>query len=196
MAWLTTALGLAMGLSAAPIVGTNPDCRDAVEEALGGWTSRAAARAALPEGDADCIEQLGRIATGNGDYLSRSRAIALLATFRSPESVSALERVVEHPDPAWRCRAIQALAEIGSDAVLPILVGRLEDRSVCLKITSTDPAREHGVFVADEAIRALETVTGLSFEPQPRPGQHRDPSPWRKWWRCRARATTKTPPSP
>ena len=174
-------MGLAVGL----LLGAIPDgdCRASVERILDSWTNRAAARAVLPP-DGECLARLGDVAgDGTEGYQRRSRAVSLLATVKSPASVAALRKIAEDPDPAWRCRALQALAEIGSEEVVPILVARLEDRAVCMTVTASHTAREQPVFVSDEAVRALETVTGLSFGSGPRRGGHRDPNPWRKWWR-------------
>ena len=80
--------------------------------------------------------------------------------------------------PIYRCLAVQALAEISTEETLPVLVKKLDDASACMKAVATDPASEHDVLVYDEAVRALEHVTGLSFK-------GKGTKAWKAWWHRR-----------
>lgn len=158
--------------------------RTQIESLLDSWEKRTTAReAALKVGsESEVVRVLGAIAESrNQAFGRRSHAIALLATFKSGLSVKALARVANTANPTYRCGAIQALAEIASKATLPVLVSKLDDHSVCMQIQSTDPARTSNVHVSDEAVRALEGVTGHTFGHGSSNG-HRETEPWKEWW--------------
>jgi HEAT repeat protein len=114
-------------------------------------------------------------------YLRRTRAIFLLATFKTPESEHSLHKLADHASPQFRCPALQALAELKSQDAIPMLISKLNDHSVCMQTASTDPAREYDVYVSDEAVRLLEQVTGQRFDREAI-GSHRSTGPWKKWW--------------
>ena len=108
----------------------------------------------------------------------------LLATFDNRESAGALSTIANGRILSFRCTALQSLASLSERWALPVLVGKLDDKSVCMQIVVTDPAREYDVYVSDEAVRLLENVTGLKFE-KPSDGlyvNHRATRPWKKWW--------------
>ncbi|MEW5979728.1 MAG: HEAT repeat domain-containing protein [Acidobacteriota bacterium] len=165
---------------------TLQDARAQIQAVLDSWQDRATAREAIlklgPSGFA-AVQSIAK--AGAENHSRRSRAIALLATFKSRESIQALEQITGDKAPLYRCLAIQALTEIGSEEPLPILVRKLDDRSVCMKTTSTDPAEEHDVLVSDEAVRGLEKITGLSFERGKSNVKHRATRSWKDWWRKR-----------
>jgi HEAT repeat protein len=123
-----------------------------------------------------------------------SRAIGLLGTFKSAESVNGLAQITEAKKPLYRCLAIQSLAEIASKETLPVLIKKLDDRAVCMKTTSTDPARDNSVFVSDEAVRALETITGQAFGNVDSLG-HRPSKPWKEWWTKQEKLQSRAPKS-
>lgn len=155
-----------------------------IESLLDAGQSRVAARESLLKlgSESDVINVLGTIAESRKQpFGRRSRAIGLLATFKNDRSIRVLARVADEAKPLFRCGAIQALAEISSKATLPVLVSKLDDRSVCMQIQSTDPARTSHVFVSDEAVRALEQITGETFR-EGTPTGHRATEPWKKWW--------------
>lgn len=155
-----------------------------IESILDSWQSRTVAREAVLKAgsESEVLSALGTIAgSGKQPFGRRSHAIALLATFKNSQSVKLLARVAKTGKPPHRCGAIQALAEIASKATLPVLVSKLDDHSVCMQIQSTDPARTSDVYVSDEAVRALEHVTGQSFGQESSPG-HRATQPWKDWW--------------
>jgi len=114
-------------------------------------------------------------------YVRRTRAIYLLATFKTKESELALSELTTHSGPEYRCPALQALVEIRSQDAIPLLINSLDDRAVCMHATLTDPARAQEVYVADEAVRLLEQVTGQSFGHVLANG-HRATKPCKKWW--------------
>jgi len=114
-------------------------------------------------------------------YVRRTRAIFLLATFKTPESEHSLNNLADHASPQFRCPALQALVELKSQDAIPMLIGKLNDHSVCMQTVSTDPAREDDVYVSDEAVRLLEKVTGQRFDRESI-GSHRSTRPWEKWW--------------
>jgi len=122
---------------------------------------------------------------GEQSYLRRSRAVALLATIDSPSVINTLILITNDKDPVYRCFAIQALAEVKSTERTSVLIKKLDDRSVCMQMNATDPARTWPVYVADEAVRALESQTGLSFG-KTSDGEHRLTKPWKDWWQQKA----------
>ncbi len=117
-------------------------------------------------------------------HLRRARAISLLATMRDPQSVRTLATIADHAKPTYRCLAIQALAEVGTEETLPWLVRKLDDNSSCMKTITTDPVREHDVLVSDEAVRALEHVTGALPE-------GKGAEAWKRWWLRRSAGQRK-----
>ena len=116
-----------------------------------------------------------------GSYVRRTRAIYLLATFKTQESERALAELAEHSSAAFRCPALRAFVELKSQEAIPMLISRLDDHAVCMQTSITDPAREQDVYVSDEAVRLLEQLTGQSFEQQSANG-HRATKPWKDWW--------------
>jgi hypothetical protein len=155
-----------------------------VESVLDSWQSRAAARQGLLKlaSESEVVNALGAIAESRKQpFGRRSHAIGLLATFKNGRSVKVLARVTDAAKPPYRCGAIQALAEIASKATLPVLVSKLDDHSVCMQTQSTDPARTSDVYVSDEAVRALEQITGQTFGQESSTG-HRAIQPWKEWW--------------
>ncbi len=116
-----------------------------------------------------------------GSYVRRTRAIFLMATFKTEESASALVEIATQGEPTFRCPALQAFAELKGKTAIPLLTGRLDDHTICMHTALTDPAREQDVYVSDEAVRLLEQVTGHSFG-RVSPDGHRATKPWKKWW--------------
>jgi len=175
-------------LCSLPPIGANAQpstpIQSQVESVLDGWQGWKPARESLLKlgTESDVLGALGTIAkTGAQSYMRRSHAIELLATFKSDESVKMLERVTIGADPVFRCAAIRSLAAIGSKSTVPILISKLDDRSVCMQMQSTDPARSDDVFVSDLAVGALEQVTGQTLGEKSSTG-HRATQPWKKWW--------------
>jgi HEAT repeat protein len=163
---------------------STPQLQAQLEAVLDDWQSRASAREAALKiaNDRQIPQALGAIAEGTEQPPGRRRhAIQLLATFKNGTSIAVLTRLTDHAAPPSRCLAIHSLAEIGSKQTIPILVGKLDDHSVCMKIQSTDPARTTDVYVSDEAVRALELVTGQTLGQQV-DSQHRSAEPWKAWW--------------
>lgn len=168
------------------------EIRPQVEAILDFWSDREAGHAAVSELGSEGMKALVAIAvSGDQSHLRRSRAIWLLGTFNTSEAVRGLTRITEDRKPLYRCLALQALAEIGSDETLTVVVRKLDDRAVCMKTVSTDPVTEKEVFVSDEAVRALERITGLSFENEcPSRKGHRATQPWKQWWEKRQRSSS------
>jgi HEAT repeat protein len=163
--------------SAAPI-------QSQVEAVLDGWQGWKAARESLLKlgMGTDVIGALGAISQEKGQtYTRRSHAIELLATFKSDESVKILGQVTINSDPVFRCAAIRSLAAIGLKSTVPILVHKLDDRSVCMQMQSTDPAHADDMYVSDLAVGALEQVTGQTFDKKSS-NPHRPTQPWKEWW--------------
>jgi len=158
--------------------------RSRVESLLDSWQNRTSAREGLLKlgEEPDIIKTLGAIAGSAEEPAGRRyHAIGLLATFKGKPSVTVLGRLSETGEPVYRCAAIQALTEIASRAVLPILVSKLDDHCICMQIQSTDPDRTSDVYVSDEAVRALEHITGRTFAQQVG-AAHRAVQPWKEWW--------------
>jgi hypothetical protein len=187
---------LLSSLNSAFLYGQSPEeIRSGVEALLDSWSDRASTRDKIlnlgPE--TRIVKTLVSIAQSESETdLRRSRAIALLATFNTKESFSGLSQVTEGGEPSHRCLAIHALAELGSKETVPVLVRKLDDRSVCMTLVSTDPYQEHSVFVSDEAVRALERVTGTSFGETNSVG-HRPTKPWKAWWSRHKKAYSSVP---
>lgn len=117
-------------------------------------------------------------------YLRRWHAVFLLGTFDNRESADALSVITNDKSPLFRCYALQSIASLSERRAVPVLIGKLDDVSVCMGLSVTDPAREFDVYVSDEAVRLLELVTGQRFEKQPKglATSHRATKRWKKWW--------------
>lgn len=153
-----------------------------VEAAIDSWSDRAGTREEITKLTVDPVSILAIIARSSSQpEVRRSHAIALLGTFKVASSERVLRQLADDENPVYRCLALQSLVELKARDALPVLVGKLNDQAVCMKITSTDPAREGDVYVSDEAVRLLEQVTGQSFE-QESAGGHRATKPWKEWW--------------
>lgn len=156
--------------------------RSQIEAALDSGAGRAANREAILKVTPNPVPALIRIARSErSPWLRRSRAIFLLATFKTRQSERALGQIARIGDPTFRCPALQSLAEMDSSHAIPVLISKLDDHAVCMKMTITDPARERDVYVSDEAVRLLEQITGQSFD-QESTGAHRSTKPWKDWW--------------
>lgn len=174
-------LFLLVSLVATP-QGCNRERHSGVLRVLDSWSSRKDARAALLSLGPSGLDALQAVAKSEQEsHLRRSRAITLLATFQTASSIQTLGDITWDKKPIYRCLALQALAELRSKEVLPILMTKLADQSTCMTILRTDPPREHEVFVSDEAVRALELVTGVTLE-EGLEERHRATQPWYEWW--------------
>jgi hypothetical protein len=169
-------------VSASSIVWGQTSVRPQIEAALDSWSSRANTRDAIMKVSQDPVRVL--IAIANSRHESdarRSHAIALLATFREPLSGSGLEQLTEDSNPKYRCLALQSIVELKSRSAVPVLIRKLDDQAVCMKLVSTDPGEERQVYVSDEAVRLLEQITGQSFGEEST-GGHLATKPWKDWW--------------
>jgi len=95
---------------------------------------------------------------------------------------SALRRgeIASDRDPQFRCLAMYSIVESEGRLSVPLLISKLDDKGVCQTRTLTDPPKQIGVFVSDEAVRLLEDAAGQHFEKNI--GEHRATDPWKKWW--------------
>jgi hypothetical protein len=155
-----------------------------VEPVLDSWKGWKAARESLLKigAESDLIKTLGAISRSKQQsYIRRSRTIELLATFKNDEAVKMLESVTIGADPIYRCAAIRSLTSIASKSTIPVLINKVDDHAVCMQILSTDPARATDVWVSDQAISALEQITGNIFRDKPS-NAHRPSRPWKEWW--------------
>ncbi|MGE5325462.1 MAG: hypothetical protein ACM3NO_00365 [Deltaproteobacteria bacterium] len=161
------------------------EMRPQVEGALDSWTSLASTRDAILKITPDPVPTLIGIAKSNpkgiSKFLRGRHAIALLATFKSEPSEIGLAEIAKDGVPQFRCFALQALGGMKSRNAIAVLIGSLDDHDVCMHTVVTDPAREHDVYVSDEAVRILELVTGQSFGEKQVNG-HRATKPWKDWW--------------
>jgi len=152
-----------------------------VEKALDEWSSRESARQSIVGMSVRAQSALRSIALEeNQSHLRRQRAISLLGTFGDPESTGTLNIIAKSDKPIYRCFALHALAEIGTEEALSIFVNKLDDKSVCMKSVWTDPHEEEDVLVCDEAIRLLEHVTGLPLATKA--GRNERIKVWKQWW--------------
>ncbi len=156
--------------------------RSQVESVLDSGPGREKSHELVSKISGDPVPLLMSIAQSKeGSYVRRTRAIYLLATFKTEESERALTELAAHGSPEFRCPALQAFVELMSRDAIPLLMSSLDDHAVCMHTAVTDPAREQDVYVSDEAVRLLEQVTGQSFGQAPAKG-HRATKPWKKWW--------------
>ena len=159
------------------------DLREDVTKILDGWTTRVDARAALDKLGRDRVTPLSTIAADESEiHQRRWHAILLLGNLANGESVTALANIATSASPVYRCFALQALTETRSERAIQVAVAQLDNNSLCMTSQSTDPAREEAISVSDVAVRALETITGKSFEPIQESPAHRAVEPWKKWW--------------
>jgi HEAT repeat protein len=174
---------LALVLAGAACAQEKSDLRREVTAILDDWTTRADANAAIGKLGPDAVVSLSTIATDDSEtHPRRWRAISLLGNLPPSESLPPLDNIATSAKPVYRCFALQALAETGSEDAIRVAVTQLDNNSPCMTANSTDPARETTIRVSDEAVRALEAITGKSFEANSPFGVHRAAEPWKKWW--------------
>jgi len=163
---------------------TSEACKHAVKEALSKWQSRATTREELLRLDCDIVENLGDIAKNTSELLPiRLRALNLLATFQGDRVFKEFCALADNETPIIRCLTMQALVELAPQKSVVILIQKLDDHAPCVRIGSSHNRINAEVFVSDEAVRLLENVTGLSFEEERFPGDHRNTKPWKEWWK-------------
>jgi hypothetical protein len=158
-----------------------------VEVLLDGWKDRMIARQRLFQIGPESQAALQSVALANNQSpLRRRRAISLLGTLGNAESIKTLADICNIDPPSYRCYAMHAMSEIGTEDTLPIFIRKLDDRTICLKRTYTDPAEEEDILVCDEAIRLLERITGQSLAAE----KDRDEKirMWKTWWSNRSNA--------
>lgn len=135
----------------------------------------------------DLAHVLGTIATDRSEtHQHRWRAMLALGQVDDISSATSLVGLLDDPKPFYRCTAIQSLSAIKSQAAVPFLVGKLTDKMTCLQLEQSHrPSLP--VFVSDEAVRALEVITGYSFETEKDLARigHRSVQPWQTWWEKR-----------
>lgn len=162
--------------------------RAEVQAAIDSWSSRANTREAIVKMGGDAVPVLVSIAIDEQDSIQsiarRRRAIWLLGTFRTDESIRGLTRIADCKEPMYRCEALRALAEIDLPPIVRALIRKLDDHDVCMRFVSTHQPEEFGVYVSDVAVNVLEDATHLSFEKKPPPEApcHRATEPWKRWW--------------
>mgnify|MGYP001769237274 CR=1 FL=1 len=163
------------------------DIKIKVSAIIDNWKTRAEASAAIHDIGQDALDCIGIIAIDEHEtHIRRWRSIMLLGTAPSKQSIPFLGQIATTSKAIYRCLALQALAESGSKHAIPILISQLDNCESCMIVTSTDPMQEDAILVSDEAVRALETITGKSFEPNVTFGVHRATGPWKKWWKERS----------
>ena len=182
---LTSALLLATIAALALCQTESGDVRRKVELALDSWTDRASAHESVEKLGQRGFVAVASIAENSKEpSLRRRLAISLLATFNTQESVDSLIKILNDERAVFRCLAIHSLIEIKKRRAVPALIRKLDDQTVCLKSVQTHTKEQIDVYVSDEAVRALEGITGVSFEEEKDLWiiGHRSTQPWREWW--------------
>ncbi|HZR32726.1 MAG TPA: HEAT repeat domain-containing protein [Terriglobales bacterium] len=153
-----------------------------VESILDSGSSRSETRDLILKISDHPVPVLLSIAQSTGEsHVRRTRAINLMAAFKTEESERALAEIAEHGNARLRCSALQAFVELKSRDAIPMLIKKLDDQAVCMQTVETDPARQYDVYVSDEAVRLLEQITRQSFGEKSADG-HRATKPWKEWW--------------
>ena len=178
---VATAISCLLGCALTVGAGQTP-LQSQVESSLDSGSSRAEIHDLIVKMTDNPVPVVAEIAQSDHEsYARRTRAIYLLATFKTKRSGDILTEIAEHSSATLRCPALEALAELRSKDAIPTLIRKLDDRAVCMQKTLTDPPRQQEVYVSDEAVRLLEQVTGQSFL-QERADGHRPTKPWKDWW--------------
>jgi hypothetical protein len=156
-----------------------------VETLLDEWKDRGTARQHLFQIGPEAQVALQFVAISDKQsFLRRSRAISLLGTIGNSESIKVLGEISINDRSAFRCRSMQALAEIGTEETLHIFMQKLDDSSVCMQSVQTDPAEKEDILVCDEAIRLLERITGQSLAADK--DRKEKIYLWKAWWKNRS----------
>jgi hypothetical protein len=96
-----------------------------------------------------------------------------------------LIQLLSHWEPFTRGESAACLGMRRSPEAIPALLGLLDDESIYLTTTSTDPAREDPIAVQVKAVEALEAITGRTRgsgqSPKERVGA------WARWRASRLR---------
>jgi HEAT repeat protein len=156
-----------------------------VESILDHWETRKKAHSDLDNLGEAGHQLLAAVATDvRQPYPRRWHAIQLLGTYKDPVVSHALIQLLDDDKLIYRTYAIYGLMELKDRDAIPALIHKLDDHSVCLQETETDPVRTIDIYCSDEAVRALEEITGLSFEKEKDLWiiGHRATKPWKDWW--------------
>jgi WD40 repeat protein len=119
----------------------------------------------------------------------RGQAIQMLGEYRSPAGEELLKQMLD--DSKTICGAIPWLGYYRSPELVPRFIDLLDDHRSCGNLVQTIitigvsyQEKKTEVYVSDEAVGALERITGNHFEKESDLFVigHRSTEVWKKWW--------------
>ncbi|HEV3254715.1 MAG TPA: WD40 repeat domain-containing protein [Candidatus Acidoferrales bacterium] len=116
----------------------------------------------------------------------RRNALSILDEIRAPQTSELLLEAFTERD--LQCLAISLSGRWRDPRFVPLLVGFLDDRRICGQLerisTSSSEIKKTDVFASDEAVQALEIITGTRFEGNKDLFEigHQATGPWVDWW--------------
>ena len=197
---------LVFALTCVPVIeAQGQECKESaqsqIEAALDKTTNRILLREVVDDyGDEGKQILVGIASDHNQTPRRRGQAIQLLGEHRSEAGERMLLGMLD--DPAMICSVVSPLQEYRDPQVVPKLIAMLDDQRSCgevvrFSIGGHGKEEKTGVFLSDEAVEALERLTGKRFE-QERDlfiVGHRATQPWKDWWSQNRDAFQSSPSS-
>jgi len=202
LARITAVLGLAL---VSNIVLQAQQCEETaqsqIRDALDKTTNRVLLREVIDDYGEEAKQILVQIAgDGNQTPRRRGQAIQLLGEHRSEAGEKLLLAMLD--DPETVCSALNPLQEYRDPELIPRLIAMLDDHRSCgevvrFSIGSSEKQQKTGFDLPDEAVGALEHLTGKRFERERDLFiiGHRSIQPWKDWWRDNREAFQAAPAS-
>lgn len=91
----------------------------------------------------------------DGDTGTRVQALHLLSKLADPDTVTAVARYIDDPDPVVADKARWALARIGDPSVIPLLVDQLGDPDLATRDAMTNTLTHFGSAAVPTVVTAL-----------------------------------------
>lgn len=118
--------------------------------------------------------------------IKKAFLVDVIGKSRTKEAASALTEMLSYSDAFVRGLAVSHLGKRRYRPAIPYLVKLLDDRNVFVTNMQTDPDRNEPVLVRDNAMEALQAITGKTMDAGAT--QDERAQAWVRWWEKQQRA--------
>lgn len=118
--------------------------------------------------------------------IKKAFLIDVIGKSRTQEAASALTELLSYSDAFVRGLAVSHLGKRRYKPAIPYLVHLLDDKEVFVTNMQTDPDRNEPVLVRDNAMEALQAITGRTMDAGAT--QDERARAWVRWWEKQQRA--------
>lgn len=112
--------------------------------------------------------------------IKKAFLVDVIGKSRTKEAASALTELLSYSDPFVRGLAVSHVGKRRYKPAIPYLVKLLDDKNVFVTNMQTDPDRNEPVLVRDNAMEALQAITGRAIDA--RATQDERAKAWLHWW--------------